>query len=564
MKFKLFSLLPFNKFNIGTSFLFLIWPIIPLLSFDLYQCDEICIDSFFYTGYISSYNDLFNRYGLTYYSARIAGIFPSAFLFNLFGGISYFIIRYIHLLLAEIILYNIAKKFITKKLSILFSLVMIINPLYLNAFATDYPTGYANTYFLIAMYALLIINRKLYKFFLFGFFSSLAFNSNETFSMFAIAPMLLAYLFIYIKQKKEILLGLFFSLNGFLLAQSLLSLIFIVLINGNDSNFFFQKKSLEVAKWLIIDGGAGNWAVPFLNRNLIIILSILFILFYTSVKIVNKDKFKRSASTEQLITKFLRLWSLLTLLLILFNHFILHGGLIGWRVFMAYWIPILTISLLYIFYLNTDNKFFAPIIFLSITLILVIRLLNNFEFNLLLIYLVITFLIYKEIVREIKYRNSKVLSFDYLFSGMLFLYIFFGSVVVFNETLNRYQRIGTDRFEVYHTALEFQEFIQDFAGSNVVFWYPETDSNLISIQSIFLWGYSCLTCANGPDFPSLTSDQLNVINSKTDLILMTRDEFETKQALSTLSSLPLNFNPINEQIISRGDFSIIVTILKLN
>lgn len=80
----------------------LIWPIFPLYFYDVYSCVG-CLDPWFYTGYINSYNDLYERYGLTYYSTRISAIFPSAFLSNQLGDFSYLIVRYVHFLIIIVI-----------------------------------------------------------------------------------------------------------------------------------------------------------------------------------------------------------------------------------------------------------------------------------------------------------------------------------------------------------------------------------------------------------------------------------------------------------------------------
>lgn len=54
------------------------------------------LDAYIYTSYIQNYNDLANRYGLTYYSARIAHLYPAGLGVALFGShAGYFVYRYV-------------------------------------------------------------------------------------------------------------------------------------------------------------------------------------------------------------------------------------------------------------------------------------------------------------------------------------------------------------------------------------------------------------------------------------------------------------------------------------
>ena len=124
------------------------------------------------------------------------------------------------------------------------------------------------------------------------------------------------------------------------------------------------------------------------------------------------------------------------------------------------------------------------------------------------------------------------------------MYILLSPLRVFGATLNDPSQKGPDGREVHLSATDFQKFIEKNTTKNVTFWYPANNPYLVSIQSVFLWGYSCLVCSGGPTFPELTMDIVKIVNSKTYLILMTENDNQIKQAFKSLTQIPISFELI--------------------
>jgi hypothetical protein len=538
----------------------LIWPIFPLYFYDLYSCVG-CLDPWLYTGYINSYNDLYERYGSTYYSTRISAIFPSAFLSNQFGDFSYLLVRYLHFLTAQIIFFNIAKRFISKRISLLLSMVLIIYPLYINAYTDDYTVGYATTFSLVALYTLVAIKSIFLKHLLFGFFASFSFNSYEGFALYTLAPMYSAFLIIQVKSVRNILKSISTASLGFLTCQLTLSLVYFNFIKSNEVRFFFQIKSIEMARWLF-EGGAKNWSVPFFSYYLIIVVGVLLILIYLIVFQNRRSDHLDFKNT--LDGKFILLWSLFSLGLILHGHFVQQSALLGYGFLLNFWIPILSYFLIFLLKNYHEYKIMIYSILTVFLLIFLYKLFYNFNFQLMLILIcVFTFLIYLSHNGE-KFTYKNISHYKLLISSILFIFLMVSPLIGFKTTLPNSSRAGIDGKEVYVSAREFQTFVHKNTGNNVIFWYPGNVNYFNSIQSTFLWGYSCLVCASGPEFPQINEDMYEVINGRSDLIILSLDRLQLSSAIKNLRLYRKDLDSIQTKEISNGDLKFLVSIIKIN
>jgi hypothetical protein len=540
----------------------IVWPIFPLYFFNLYGSVGY-LDPWVYTGYINSYNDLYERYGLTYYSTRISAIFPSAFLSNQFGDLGYLIIRYLHFLVAQIIFFSIAKKFFSVKLSLLLSMLLVIYPLYINAYSDDYVGGFATTYSLVALYALIIIEKTYLRYFTFGFFASLSFNSYEGFALYTLAPMFAAFIFTEFKSIGKFLRSLSLAFLGFLICQLSLSTVYIFSIKNDNVKFFFQTASIEMAQWLF-EGGAKNWSVGFFSPYLFIVSGVVFILIYLAIFQKRSDFNSISRNKFMSDGKFLLVWSFLTLGLILHGHFVQQSALLGYSHPMSFWIPLFSYFLIYLCKSDPEARLMPYTILIVFLSIFVFKLFNNFSVNLFLTLLIVsTFLVYLILDKEnnFNYRSSLI---KLIISSLIFIYIFLSPLPGFKLTLPNSSRAGVDGKEVYIAAREFQYFVHKNAGNNVIFWYPGNVPHFHSIQSTFLWGYSCLVCASGPEFPQFNEEMYKVIEGRSDLIIISLNRQQLLSAITNLSSYHDKYNLIVTKNISNGDLEFLVSIIKLN
>jgi len=87
---------------------------------------------------------------------------------------------------------------------------------------------------------------------------------------------------------------------------------------------------------------------------------------------------------------------------------------------------------------------------------------------------------------------------------------------------------------VHSLAIQFQRYVNEMIPADTTFlvYYPKA-ADLESIQSVFLWGYTCLQCAEGapafPQFDKAARDQL-VTTGPGALVIMSHDRADVVKA----------------------------------
>src|SRR5579883_1984562 len=138
------------------------------------------IDPYLYTGYIFNYEELVQRYGRTYYSTRIAFLYPDKFFVYLFGEYwGYILFRYFVLVAGTAVTYRIARSFYTRQVATTAAVWFVFNPWTIRTLTHDYYDGTAIAYLLSAIYCSIIPTRRQYLGSLAaGMFVALAINCN--------------------------------------------------------------------------------------------------------------------------------------------------------------------------------------------------------------------------------------------------------------------------------------------------------------------------------------------------------------------------------------------------
>ena len=119
------------------------------------------IDPYIYAGYTHNYAALLERFGPTYYSERIAYIFPAwafAYLFGLEGG--YFAFRIVALASAVAAVFAIGMRFYGFAPAILAAVWLTFTPWLPRSLLWTYPDGIAVVYLLVGMAFLLVPNSR--------------------------------------------------------------------------------------------------------------------------------------------------------------------------------------------------------------------------------------------------------------------------------------------------------------------------------------------------------------------------------------------------------------------
>ena len=123
--------------------------------------NQATIDPYVYAGYINDYSDLIKRFGPTYYSDRVAFIFPNgvfAYFFGLEGG--YFALRFVALASAVAAVFSIGVRFYGYAPAILAGVWLSFTPWLPRSLLWTYPDGIGVVYLLVGVALLLVPSRR--------------------------------------------------------------------------------------------------------------------------------------------------------------------------------------------------------------------------------------------------------------------------------------------------------------------------------------------------------------------------------------------------------------------
>src|SRR5688572_7701619 len=115
------------------------------------------IDPYVYTGYINNFEDLFQRYGVTYYGVRFGLIAPAELAAAVFGPVGgYFFLRYAYGLIAALPFYVLIRQRFGRPTAVASISVLLTSPYFARTVLWDHPDA-AGVPFLFAAMSLLLI-----------------------------------------------------------------------------------------------------------------------------------------------------------------------------------------------------------------------------------------------------------------------------------------------------------------------------------------------------------------------------------------------------------------------
>ncbi len=262
---------------------------------NIYQCGWM--DPFFYTAYIHNYSTLIDMHGRTYYSCRIAFIYPARLMAWVFGSeLGYIVLRNIFLSGALIAVWRITQHFYKSILvSVFISSFVIFNPWFLRTLFWDYTDGAAIVYALLSISFYMIKENK-FSYFISGVFFLLSINCNP-FSIIILAAFIFSWFIISnIKSNlkfRYIDLGFFF----FGILSTELFLIGITYLEFPNMNPFFDLAVFEIVNSLIHTPAAKMSSFPEMITQgkyevlLPFFVSFLGLVYWTFTKKNNKERF---------------------------------------------------------------------------------------------------------------------------------------------------------------------------------------------------------------------------------------------------------------------------------
>ena len=176
------------------------------------------LDPFFYTSYIQNYSDLLNRYGPTYYSSRVAHLYPSGLITRLFGAEpGYLVYRFLLLSTALGVAWSLSRKLYPAPVAFFVTILTACHPWLLRSLFWEHYDSSGVVYLLLATGLLGGAGpTERWKLFLAGGAYALAAVCNAF--LLAIGFALFAsYFFVHIRWRvKEWILPGVVSLTGFL------------------------------------------------------------------------------------------------------------------------------------------------------------------------------------------------------------------------------------------------------------------------------------------------------------------------------------------------------------
>jgi hypothetical protein len=119
------------------------------------------VDPYVYTGYINNFEDLVQRYGVTYYSVRFGLIAPAELAAAMFGPVGgYFVLRYVYALLAGVPFYVLARQRFGTSTAIAALALLLTSPYFARTLLWDHPDAAGVPLLFAAICFLLIEHRR--------------------------------------------------------------------------------------------------------------------------------------------------------------------------------------------------------------------------------------------------------------------------------------------------------------------------------------------------------------------------------------------------------------------
>lgn len=283
------------------------------------------LDPWFYTGYVNNYGWMLEHFGRTYYSTRVAAIWPQEWLYTVFGDGAYAITRWLLLMAAGGSLALFLRQHGRPLLAYPAGIALMVFAPFLVEASTDYTPVFALAFALVALP--LLGRGKVWSICLGGAAVSLALNSYEG-SLHTTVPIVAAFLIGAILHRvspRVLLVRASWFGVGLAGTQVLLSSIMVIRYGWERSNWFFQEASISIADRMM-GGLAADWAVPWDNPYTQMTTSVIVIAAWVTILMVGAWT-RRSG--ERIVLTSIACGLAITIGLVLVSHLILHSGMVG-------------------------------------------------------------------------------------------------------------------------------------------------------------------------------------------------------------------------------------------
>ncbi len=516
------------------------------------------LDPWIYTSYIHAYGALLERFGRTYYSIRVAAIWPQGIAYRIFGDQAYLVIRWVVLLACgggvAAFIRQRAGRWVAYSAGLA---VMFSTPLLLEI-QNDYTQDVGIAYALVAL-PFLMARRPIWAL-LGGVLVSLAVNAHEGL-LYVVIPLLAGCIVATVMRSgvRRTLLRFTYVIVGFFAAQGLLSLIMGLKYGWVRSNYFFQEISIQFYGEL--SGGlAANWSVPWHNDyGRIMTMTIIVGVWLLGATIILALRRRGDLTMVTMAT----VASAVLIAMVLYSHFVKDMGFVGLTYYLVF---ASTVSVVVAWLALAATTTGGPSRWLAGTALTASILIGFLLPAWLGVSPVWDWLWWISIA--IAFGGLVAAAMPWRHAPMALavgavavagLIIPLGPLTTAGTVRASYAGVpladGTaasrnaEGAAVYSLALQFQDYVMNHVPPTVpmLVYYPGLPM-LHSIQSTMLWGYSCADCVKGapgfPRYPKRVIDAFQRGGTKA-LVLLAPSRTDVLRARAAAARPPLPFSALS-------------------
>jgi hypothetical protein len=526
----------------------------------LYQLGGNRIDPYVYAAYINDYARTLERFGSTYYSARIAYIFPERALVNLLGlEAGYYTYRFLGLSIATAAVYAISRRYYSLAAAVFVAAWLCFTPWLPRSLLWTHYEGFAVVYMLAAAAFLLVPAKWEFA----GHAAAgvaLAFAVNCNFLVVAVAGVFLpSWLILHRGYDMSRMLSLALCvLGGFILCYA--ALILGLDLEQPDSGFAGMAATFSAA-FVLLAGGTDEW-VPLgklllnpLNHNTVILLIPITLFAYGSFVLLKQRSVDVASERARFALAALLYLGFVGALALSLHVFWKHLWLSAYY-YNIYFFPASALLLISLAghidtrYGSTDTLYSATTFFILFWILFSFGSSVVTSFGAAMwagIFALVTAVVFVSLLYINRGQSAAALIAGILITSYLPIF-----AREFRLTANATER--QHEWDVYHGAVFLQKFINSQVPTTrtIGFWYRNFDLLMYSVQSMFLWDYTRVAPADQdhPGMPVLDERTRAAMVKNDFLASLGTSEMETDVALNAIITAGLPF-----RVVSRGNFS---------
>lgn len=545
----------------------------PALAFGVMHFSPIAqkefVDPFIYTGYINNFEDLFQRYGVTYYGVRFGLIAPAELAAAVFGPVGgYFVLRYAFGLIAGLPFYVLVRQRFGRPAAVASLSLLLTSPYFARAVLWDHPDASGVPFLFAAISLLLIDSRRRWVLdSCAALCAGLAIHSN----IFVAAPLAIfvitwtVFSLLWRRDFAAIATRLSILLAGIGVITAVGSAYYRWRVGVTDMFSVTINKSLELA-----GGGMVEWrtaGVEWVNREWHVLTPVVFCLLALVAWSRRRNTFQDAVmwASAAAATGFFYI-----------VQFALDGNSLELFYYFSYLVPFvfLLVALIVGTLLSEPNErrtwvatallvsaAIGPWILYSLGrgIIYPARL----EHHLAAIGAVATAL---TLWRWVPRFRSVTLACAAAAVGFILFSSF--STPVYARMIDSRFRAGQSDVDVYRVGLQLIDSVprQSRTPGAVGFWYSNepADSPIRSIQSTYLFGYSRVQ-GEGRGLPYLEAadlERLGRMHLKW-LVLLAETEAELGRGRETLTTTGIEHKPVDSRVLQSGTYTVHFALIEL-